>query len=151
MSTWFQVRIVADKTQPNGQKKKEKEMYLVDALSFTEAEKRIIDEVAPYTTGDFKVTAMKLENIQELFNCELEDGKWYKVTVNLITIDEKSMKEKKTPRNILVFALSTDDALRRIHDGMKGTMADYQVKQVLETSYIDVFFYNLEKETDETR
>ena len=56
----------------------------MDALSFTEAEKRIVDEVAPFVSGEFKVTAMKLENIQEIFNTDIEDGKWYKATINLI-------------------------------------------------------------------
>lgn len=148
---WFQVRIVCDKVSESGQKKKEKELYLVDALSFTEAEKRIVDEIAPFVSGEFKVTAMKLENIQEIFNTDIEDGKWYKATINLITLDERTHKEKKTPRNILVYESSTDAALKRLHAGMKGTLVDYQVKQVLETSYLDVYFYDLEHQTDENR
>lgn len=149
--TWFQVRVVYDKVQPNGSKKKQKEVYLVDALSFTDAEKRVTEELKPFMEGEFKVTAMKLENIQEIFNTDIEDGKWYKATINMITLDERTSKEKKAPRNILVYANSTDDALKRLHAGMKGTLVDYQVKQVLETSYLDVYFYDLEHQTDENR
>lgn len=149
--TWFQVRVVYNKVQPNGSKKKQKEVYLVDALSFTEAEKRVTEELKPFIEGEFKVTAMKLENIQEIFNSDMEDGYWYKANVSFSSIDEKTAKEKKSTCVMLVYADSTDNALKKMHEGMKGTMSDYEVRQVMKTAYVDLFFYELDKETDETR
>lgn len=149
--TWFSVKVVYDKTQPNGGNKKQKESYLVDALSFTEAEARVTNELAPFVTGDFKVTAMKLENISEVFNCDLPEGDWYKANVAFVSIDEKAEKEKETTFVVMVLAANTDDALARIHERMRGTMSDYKVKQLIQTAYVDLFFYSLESQTDENR
>lgn len=150
--TWFSVKVVYDKTQPNGTKKKQKESYLVDALSFTEAEARVTNELAPYIDGDFKVTAMKLENISEVFNNNLlPDGYWFKANVAYISLDEKSGKEKETTSVKLILAANTDDALAHLHDRMKGTLSEYKVKQLMQTAYVDLFFYSLDSQTDENR
>lgn len=148
---WFSVRVVYDKVQPNGSRKKEKEVYLVDAMSFTEAERRVTQELKPYISGSYKTTAMKLENVREIFNSNMEDGRWYKANVAFISLNEKTYKAKKTTHVMLVFADSTDNALKRLHEGLKGTMADYEVKQIMQTSYKDLLLYDLENVTDETR
>lgn len=149
--TWFQVKVAYDKLQQNGSKNRQKEVYLVDALSFTEAEKRVTEELKPFIEGEFKVTAMKLENIQEIFNSDMEDGYWYKANVSFSSIDEKTAKEKKSTSVMLVYSDSTDNALKRLHEGMKGSLSDYEVKQLTKTAYVDLFFYELDQETEETR
>ena len=95
MATWFECKVKYDKLSENGQQKTVTEPYLVDALSFTEAEARITEEITPYISGEFKVTAVKRTNTAEIFWDENGD-RWYRVKVNFITIDEKTAVEKKT-------------------------------------------------------
>lgn len=154
MATWFSVRVMYDKMDERGKVNKAKEVYLVDALSFTEAEARATGEVLPYVDkgGEMKVTAMKMEDIVEIFNTEDECAdNWYKVKVVFVTLDEKSMKEKRKAQICLVRGKSTEDATKRLHEGMKGSLADYVIHTVSETQYVDVFFYDLDKVNDETR
>lgn len=151
MATWFSVRVCYDSQNEKGMMVKTKEVYLVDALSFTEAEARIIGEVTPYAESGLMVTAMKIEDIAEIFNDDIQDGKWYRVKVMFKTIDEKSGKEKKESHSYMVIGHSTEDASTRLHTRMKGTMVDYEIHTVSETQYMDVFFYSIDGEDEETR
>ncbi len=151
MATWFSVRVCYDSQNEKGMMVKTKGVYLVDALSFTEAEARIIGEVTPYAESGLMVTAMKIEDIAEIFNDDIQDGKWYRVKVMFKTIDEKSGKEKKESHSYMVIGHSTEDASTRLHTRMKGTLVDYEIHTVSETQYMDVFFYSLEGEDEETR
>ena len=142
-----------DKLHENGMQKKVKELFLIDALSFTEAEARAIGEMTPYTEGELRVTAMKIEDISEIFNQEENEkaDKWYRVKVAFVSVDQKTGKEKKVHKSVLVKGASTEDATTVFHNGTKGTMADYEIHTVSETQYMDVFFYSLDKVSDETR
>ena len=152
MHTWFECKIRYEKTMENGMNKKVTEPYLVDALSFTEAEARIIDNVKDFITGEFNVTALKWESVSELFASDKEcDDKWYKIKVAYITLDEKSGKERRTYAYMFVQSSDTANAEKRLHEGMKGTLADYLVMEVKETQIVDVYPYVLEPETEETR
>lgn len=151
MATWFSVRVCYDSQNEKGMMVKTKEVYLVDALSFTEAEARIIGEVTPYAESGLMVTAMKIEDIAEIFNDDIQDGKWYRVKVMFKTIDEKSGKEKKESHSYMVIGHSTEDASTRLHTRMKGMLVDYEIHTVSETQYMDVFFYSLDGEDEETR
>lgn len=152
MKKWFLAKIRYEKTDEKGMTRKVTESYLVDALSFTEAEARIIDNVKDFITGEFNVTALKWESISELFASDKEcDDKWYEIKVAFITLDEKSGKERKTYTYMLVQSSDTASAEKRLHEGMKGTLADYRVMTVTETPIMDVYPYVLEPETEETR
>ena len=152
MNTWFSVRVQYDKVDERGKSVKAKEVYLIDALSFTEAEARAICELAPYISGEMRVTAMKIEDIAEIFNTEDESAdRWYRVKAVFIQLNEKTLKQQKRAQISLVKGESTEDATKRFHEGMKGTMADYEIHTVSETQFMDVFFYDLDKQTDETR
>lgn len=151
MATWFSVRVCYDSQNEKGMMVKTKEVYLVDALSFTEAEARIIGEVTPYAESGLMVTAMKIEDLCYVFNDDIQDGKWYRVKVMFKTIDEKSGKEKKESHSYMVIGHSTEDASTRLHTRMKGTMVDYEIHTVSETQYMDVFFYSIDGEDEETR
>lgn len=142
-----------DKLHENGMKKKVKELFLIDALSFTEAEARAIGEMTQYTEDELRVTAMKIEDIAEIFNQEENEkaDRWYRVKVAFVSVDQKTGKEKKVHKSVLVKGVSTEDATKVFHEGMKGTMADYEIHTVSETQYMDVFFYSLDKVSDETR
>ena len=136
MATWFECKVKYDKLAENGQQKTVTEPYLVDALSFTEAEARIIEEITPFISGDFKVTAVKRTNTAEIFWDE-EGDRWYRVKVNFVTIDEK------TANYIMVQAADFKKAFDNFMAGMKGTMSDFEVASITETAIMDVYQANL--------
>lgn len=138
MANWFECKVKYDKTQENGSVKKVSEPYLVDALSFTEAEARITEEQRPFISGEFSVDAVKRTKITEIF---FNDGadRWYMVKVAFITIDEKTAKEKRAVSQILVQASNFKEALENFLKGMEGTMADYEIVQIAETPLMDVY------------
>lgn len=142
MATWFECKVKYDKLAENGQQKTVTEPYLVDALSFTEAEARIIEEITPFISGDFKVTAVKRTNTAEIFWDE-EGDRWYRVKVNFVTIDEKTAVEKKTVNYIMVQAADFKKAFDNFMAGMKGTMSDFEVASITETAIMDVYQANL--------
>lgn len=122
----------------NGMVKKVNEPYLVDALSFTEAEARIIEEQTPFISGDFSVSAVKRTKITEIFTDDSAD-KWYQVKVAFITIDEKTAVEKRTTSLMLAAASDFKGAYDRFMEGMKGTMADFEIVSITETPLMDVY------------
>lgn len=144
MAQWFKTSVRFDKMLENGTVKKVTEPYLVDALSFTEAEARITEEVTPYISGEFTVSAVKKSKIAEIFWDESGD-RWYQVKVAFITIDEKTAAEKRTASVIMVQASDFDNALANFKDGMKGTMADFEIISIAETNIIDVYKAKLDK------
>ena len=79
MANWFECKVRYDKMMENGVPKKVNEPYLVDALSFTEAEARIIEEQTPFISGDFSVSAVKRTKISEIFRDDTAD-RWYTVS-----------------------------------------------------------------------
>ena len=138
MATWFECKVKYDKIQENGSVKKVNEPYLVDALSFTEAEARIIEECTPYISGEFSISAVKKTKISEIFWDETGD-RYYMVKVMFITIDEKTAVEKKSASFILVQASDYKGALENFMSGMMGTMADFEIASITETALMDVF------------
>lgn len=145
MALWFECKVRYDKMQDDGSVKKVNEPYLVDALTFTEAESRIIEEMKPFISGDYSISSEKKTKISEIFFNEGAD-RYYLVKVNFITLDENSKSEKKTLSQILVQAYDLEDAMAKFKEGMKGTMADYEISSVAETMIMDVFTANLTPE-----
>ncbi len=145
MHTWFECKIRYEKMMENGMNKKVTEPYLVDALSFTEAEARIIEEMTPFITGEFTVSDIKRANYSELFTSDEESAdRYFKCKLIFITLDEKSGAEKKSSTQVLVQASDLRDAIKKLGEGMKGTMADYQIGMVSETTLMDVYPYSSE-------
>jgi len=116
MHNWFECKVTYEKMMENGMQKKVTEPYLVDALSFTEAEARIIEEIQPYITGDFTVADIKRAKISELFFNEAGD-RFFKFKVYFITLDEKSGAEKKTAVNMLAQACTLKEAIAVLEEG----------------------------------
>ncbi len=139
---WFECKVKYDKTLETGAVKTVTEPYLVDALSFTEAEARITEEMQPYISGEFTVSAVRRVNLSDIFYNESGD-RWYKVKTNFITIDEKTAVEKKTASFQLVQASDFKEALDVFMEGMKDTMADFEIASITETMLMDVFSANL--------
>lgn len=146
---WFECRIRFDKMQEDGSVKRVTEAYLVDALSFTEAEARIIEEQTPFISGEFTIPAIKKTNIAEIFPDDTAD-KWWLVKYNIITIDERSAKERRTAVYVMVQADSQQAATDRFLEGMKGTMADFEIGKVAETKIMEVYPAKLLSSTHET-
>lgn len=147
MHTFFEVRVRYEKVMETGTNKQVTEPYLIDALSFTEAEARIIEEMKPFISGEFKVKAVKQANYSELFfSNDMKDDIWYKAKLAFVTLDEKSGAEKKTYTNILIQALDLRDAVKKLDENMKGTLADYRIVSISETKIMDVYMYEPETE-----
>lgn len=142
MNEWFECKIRYEKTMDNGQVKKVTEPYLVDAINFTEAEKRIIEEMTPFMTGEFQVADIKRARYAELFETPGDEAdRWFKCKLTFVTLDEKSGAEKKTSQNVLVQAGDLRGAIKRLDEGMKGSMMDYVISSVAETPIMDVYHY----------
>lgn len=143
---WFECKIRYDKVMEDGLQKKVTEAYVVDALSFSEAEERIIEEMSSYISGEFDVADIKIASYKEIFfsDDDMAD-KWFKAKLQFITIDERTEKEKRSTVNYLVQAGSFGGALKNINEVMGGTMIDYVVASMAETNMMDVFEY---KKTD---
>lgn len=137
MANWFECKVRYDKMQENGTVKRVNEPYLVDALSFTEAEARIIEEQTPFISGEFSVSAVKRTKITEIFYDETGD-RWFLVKVAFITIDEKGF-EKKTSTLILVQASDFKGAYDNFVKGMETGMSDYEIQSITETPLMDVY------------
>ena len=161
MAEYFEVGVRYERTDENGTKTKVTEQFLVDAMSFTEAEARITDEIAQYSTsGDFKVMTIKRSQISEITidkyglasevaaeakkltgenkHANSEVDRFYKVKVNWIDLDEKTLKEKRTPQHYLVAAGSLDAAHDVIRQYLHGSLRDYDVATVDESKIVDV-------------
>ena len=139
---WFECKIQYEKTMEDGLQKKVKEQYVVDALSFTEAEKRITEEMSSYISGAFDVSDIKKASFKEIFFSDDDTAdRWYKAKVQFITIDEKTEKEKRSNVYYLVQAATLQGALKNVDEVMSGTMIDYAIAAISETMVMDVFEY----------
>lgn len=138
-STWFECKVRYEKTQDNGSEKMVNELYVVDALSFTEAEASIIDNMSVYVSGEFKVANINPANYNEIFfSGNDDDDLWFKARLAFITIDDKN-KEKRTYVNYLIQAKSIERAKRYVDEVMSETIIDYELKSLSETKIFDVF------------
>ena len=141
-SEWFECKVRFDKTLETGLMKKVTESYMVDALSFTEAERRFIEEMRPYISGEFTVADIKRARLTYIF--ESEDAaadRWFKAKVAYITLDEKSGAEKRTNQTMLVQATDFRNAVKVLDKGMEGTLGDWVIVSIAETTIMDVFHY----------
>jgi len=148
-ATWFECKIRYDKVMEDGLQKKVTEQYVVDAISFSEAEKRITEEMSAYVSGEFEVADVKKAQYKEIFfdDAEMSD-RYYKAKLMFITIDEKTAKEKRSAVTYLVQAATLDGAVKNINEVMNGTMIDYEKSNIAETKIMDVFEYAQDKSAE---
>jgi len=148
-ANWFECKIRYEKTMEDGLQKKVTESYTVDALSFTEAEQRIMEEMSSYISGEFEVADIKKASYKEIFFSDEEMAdRWYKAKLQFITIDEKTEKEKRSNVMFLVQAGTLNGAVKNIDEAMGGTMIDYAIAAVNETTLMDVFEYHKKEQND---
>lgn len=139
MSQWFETKVKYDKTMlDTGAIKSVTEPYLVDALSFTEAEARITKEMEPFVSGELTVTAVRKVRFEDVLYHEGGD-RWYKVKINMITIDEKTGAEKRSASFSLVQASEFKLALDYFLEAMKSVLFDFEIVNITEMAYINVF------------
>lgn len=137
---WFETKVRYEKTMDDGMQKKVTEQYTVDALSFTEAENSIIEEMSVYISGEFEVTDIKMASYKEVFFSDHEkDDRWFKAKLQFITIDEKTEKEKRTNNYFLVQADTLPQAVKYVEEVMGKTMIDYAIASIAETQIMDVY------------
>lgn len=139
-ATWYECKVKYRKTHETGEQKLTTETYLLDAISFTEAEARINEEMAAYTSEEFLITNIKVANLAEVHPFENSD-RWFKSKVSLIALDENSGKEKKTNMYMLVQANDVKEAFDNTTQAMDNTMGDYSIPAINESPIVDVFPY----------
>jgi hypothetical protein len=144
MNTWFECTAKYIKTDEKGREKMVSETYLLDALSFTEAESRIYGELQTMVSGEFMVSKIAKTRISEIIPSEKGD-RWYKARVAFITVDEESGKEKRVGQYILVFSDSIREAYDQIIEAMHGMIADFEISGINESTILDVFHYVADK------
>ena len=149
MYNWFECKVRYDKTQETGVVKTVTEPYLVDAISFTEAEERIVKEMEPFIGGVFSVSDIRRKKFAETILSE-NGNRYYNARLAFITLDDKSGSEKKTAVNMLVQASSLREAMDIVEGEMAQTMVDYQFMAISETAIMDIFPYSAEEKEDST-
>lgn len=148
MTTWFEGKVKYSKIDERSDKDVTSiEIYLVDAVSFTECESRLTEQMKEIVSGDFSIVAEKITKIEEIHAYEA-DGIWYKCKIAFIDADEKSGKEKQTVSEILINADSMKQARDRTEEVLKGVIIPYTIKGINETKIIDIFPYFNESEND---
>ncbi len=140
MKSYFETTVKYETTADNGRVVKVSEKYLIDALSFTEAEAKTCEHVKPFISGEFIVSAIKRAKVNEIFYNETGD-KWFRAKVNFITLDEEKGVEKKTSVNMMIQAEDLKQARETLEQRMKDSMSDYEVEAVAETKILEVIEY----------
>lgn len=141
MSNWFECKVKYGKVDSTGKAKRVSETYLVDAISFAEAEERISREVAPFVNGEFAIAGLKKASVNEIFPHE-EGDRWYRCKVVFISVDEVKGTEKRISSTILVFGSDIDNAWKHLNEALSDTMSDFEVASIADTTIIDIFPYS---------
>ena len=151
VSKYYEVKIQYQKMQEDGKEKKVTEQYVVEALTFTEAESRIIEEMTPYISGEFDVVSEKIAPYNEIFLSDrTDDDKWFISKVGFITLDERTDKEKKQTFRYLVQAATSELALDYTKEMFSHGMSDYSIEAVQDTPTLEVFLIEDNKDSVET-
>ena len=146
-ANWFEAKVKYMKVTEDGREKKVNEAYLLDAMSYTEAESRIMHEMESVISGDYYISSLKKSNITELVPSEDEnDDRWYKAKVNIIDADEVSGKEKSTGQYYLVAASNINKALENLEKSLASFVVPYEIASLTDTQFMDVFPYFSDEE-----
>lgn len=149
MNTWFECKVRYEKIDEHtGKSIKVNAPYLIDAVSYTEAETRIHEEMGRHITGEFAVKGIKQANYADIFFYD-EGELWYKVKTMFVAIDENLGKEKKVANWMLVMADNVKEGCDRINESMNGMTVDFTIHSVIESNILDVFPYNLKEKAEE--
>lgn len=148
MNTWFECKVKYEKMGNNGKEKMVSEPYLIDAVSFTEAESRIQKELEPYITGDFFLSTVKIANYSELIPNDNGD-RWFKCKTAFISLDEEKGIEKRSNTYILVQANNVKEAYDNLTKALSDSISDFEIPAIQESPILDVFKYSGNDELNE--
>ena len=141
-ANWFEVKVKYVKVGEDGKEKKVSELYLLDSMSFTEAEARIIEELKEMIQGDFCIEAIKKSNITELVDSnDANDDKWFKAKVAIIDADSISGREKRSQQYFLVAGSAVDKSLENLQKAVSTYVVPFEIVQVGDSNIMDVFPY----------
>lgn len=155
MNTWFTVKVKYTKQLDDGTFKRVSEPYLLAAMTFTDAEARIYEELGSIIRGEFTVTNIARTEYHDIFYYEDADM-WYKCKVTYqsegdgleIESDLNPKKVKKVSQNFLVTATSVKEAFERIQESLSTLMVDYQIPSIILTPIVDIFPFNEELDVE---
>ncbi len=145
MHIWYNCRVKYLKVNENGKERKVSETYLIEAISFSEAEGIVLNKLAPFTKNQLEITTLAKTNISEVFDFE-DDGLWYKTKISYTDVNEETEKAQKFNKYILVSAKDIKQAYERIEDNFQLTIA-YDIISVQDSGILDVFPYEFAHET----
>jgi hypothetical protein len=137
-NTWFTVRTRFTKQMPNGTFKRVTEPYLLSAISFSDAEARIYEELGSTIRGEFVVLSITRTEIHDIFAYDDADV-WYKAVISYDKMDDEGDKKKKIKQTFLVSAESVKEANDRIVENLSTLMIDYTIDGVTVTPLVDIF------------
>lgn len=141
-ANWFEAKVKYVKVNEDGREKKVTESYLLDAMSYTEAESRIMKEMESVIKGDYYITGLKKSNITELVeSVDENDDRWYKAKIAIIDADEVSGKEKSSNQYYLVAAANIKRALENLEKSLATFVVPYEIGSIADTQFMDVFPY----------
>jgi len=140
MRTWFQVKVKYTKENEEGLLKSISEQYLIDAVSFTEAEAILYDRLGSMIRGDFSVIAIAKSNIVDVFLYEDSDV-WFKCKVSYLVADPDSGKEKKVNQYMIVTASDVPQAHERIQESLSNMLVSFRVPDVVVSPIVEIFPY----------
>lgn len=138
----FEIKTTYERAGEKGLNTKVNEVFLMTDYTFKAVEERITEELAPQVTGEFNISKIEVKNYSEIIDTEDESAdRWFKCKIAMTTIDEVSAKEKKTSLLYLVKGESVDDAIKRTHKFMEGSVCDYEIALVTESPIVEIFGY----------
>lgn len=145
MRTWFLCKVKYAKENEEGLLKNISEQFLVDAVSFTEAEAIIFDRLGSQIRGDFQVTGLSKSNIVDVFFFEDADI-WHKCKITYLVTDADSGKEKKVTQYMLVTANDLKEAYDRIQESLSNMLVSFRVPDIVESPIVEIFPYEKDEE-----
>lgn len=150
MNNWFTVKVKYTKQLDNGALKRVSEPYLLAAMTFTDAEARIYEELGSVIRGEFNVTGISRTEIHDIFAYE-DSGIWYRCKATYDNVDADTEKSKKVSQNFLIEASSVKEAYERLTESLKGMLVDFQIPMIAVSPIVDIFPYNEELDRELSR
>jgi hypothetical protein len=150
MNNWFTVKVKYTKQLENGAFKRVSEPYLLAAMTFTDAEARIYEELGAIIRGEFTVTNIARTDYHDIFQYEDSDT-WYKCKISFESATEDSDKAKKVSQNFLVGAHSVKEAFERMHESLSTMLVDFLIPSIIVSPIVDIFPYTEELDKEISR
>lgn len=138
MKNWFTCKVKYEKIDENGKNKKVTEQYLVDAISFTEAEARMYEKISEMVDGEFYIDDISRTKITDILKFD-DCGTWYKAKVKYDSCDELTGKAKKVTNEFLIGSVSVEEANERLKEELKTMLVPYDITSVVLSPILDIF------------